>query len=348
MRSRSAAFLAFLVLTLAVVGVGCPCTNGVVNSSPDLRWWLFSNFGASKVCAEMTKRGMPLKIAQLGAASVGRFFPGQCQVQIDDARKVMILTTSGSGYVTLPVTRRVGFAITMTVEYLPDFRLESDAMYVWGKFHRFVVDPNLQIAGVENPVVNLATQTPVGTVAQSIGNSLVASEIGKGFTVVRRDDGDDFTLGHLDPPQKPHRQFKAGKGRVVLESNLSSIGTLQRDYVGPFEVTDDNAALFLHAKTTGAAVTYAIVERSVGEAWRRLYETGQPLGPPPGMVVGQGRLDANGTDANLGFPVSKGTYYIVLENTAMAPLFGTVLPIGDTVAQVGYSVEVGDRNRVNP
>ena len=344
MRSRSAAFLALLVLVLAVAGVGCPCTNSVVNSSPELRWWLFSNFGAAKVCPEMTKRGMPLQIAQLGTASVGRFFPGQCQVQVDDARKAMTMTVSGTGYVTLPVTRRVGFAITMTVEYLPDFRLESDAMYVWGRFHRFVVDPNLQIAGVENPVVNLATQTPIGSVAQLIGNGLVASEIGRGFTVVRRDDGDDFTLGHLDPPQTPKRQFKAGAGRVVLESNRSSIGTLQRDYVGPFEVADNGAALFLHAKATGAAVTYAIVERSVGEAWRRLYETGQPLGPPPGMVVGQGRLEANGAEANLGFPVNKGTYYIVLENTAVAPLLGTVLPVGDTVAQVGYSIEVGDRN----
>ena len=340
---RPRAFLALLVLVLAVVGVGCPC-NGIVNDSPSLRWWLFSNFGASKVCPEMTKRGVPLRIAQLGQGSVGRFFPGQCQVQVDDVRKAMVLTTTGSGYVMLPVARRVGFTITMTVEYLPDFRLESDAMYVWGRFNRFVVEPNLQIVGVENALVNLATLTPVGTVAQVIGNGLVASEIGKGFTVVRRDDSDDFALGHLDPPQKPVRQFQPGKGRVLLESNVTTIATVERDYLGPFEVPNDNAALFLHARTTGAAVNYTIVDRSVGEAWRRLYESVQPLGPAPGLTVGQGRLEAKGADANLGLPVNRGDYYIVLENLAPPTLLGAVLPIGgDTPATVSYSVEVGDR-----
>ena len=63
----------------------------------------------------------------------------------------------------------------MSVEYLPDFRLESDATYVWGKFSRFVSPPDLRIVGVENPVVNLATRTPAGDVATAIGNGLVAS-----------------------------------------------------------------------------------------------------------------------------------------------------------------------------
>lgn len=81
--------------------------------------------------------------------------------------------------------------------------MEDDATYVWGKFSRFTVQPNLQILGVENPVINLATQTPFGSVAGIIGNGLVASGIGKGFTVVRQEDGDDLALGHLDPPAKP-------------------------------------------------------------------------------------------------------------------------------------------------
>src|SRR5690606_23116169 len=27
------------------LGVGCPCVRNHVNASPNLRWWLFSNFG---------------------------------------------------------------------------------------------------------------------------------------------------------------------------------------------------------------------------------------------------------------------------------------------------------------
>ena len=336
------AFLALLVLSLAIAGVGCPCTRSAVNASPELRWWLFSNFGASKICPEMLKRGVPLKLPQLGAASVGRFFPSQCNVQVDDARKAIVMTASGTGYVLLPFTRRVGFYVGMGVEYLPDFRLEEDAMYVWGKFGRFVAPPDLRILGVENPVVNLATQTPVGNVATVIGNGLVASEIGKGFTVVRLEDGDDFAIGHLDPPEKPKRHFKPGEGHVVLASDLVSVYTRAREFLGPFEVAQNDAALFLRARTSGAPLTYAVVERSVGENWRRQYESAQPLGPPPGPLLSQGPIAPG--EANLGFPVNPGTYYIVLENAAPPPLLGTAIGVGEQVAQVGYSVEIGERD----
>jgi hypothetical protein len=330
-------FFALLLIALAVTGVGCPCTRSAVNASPELRWWLFSNFGASKVCPEMLKRGVPLKLPQFGAASIGRFFPAQCFAQVDDARKAMTMSVAGSGYVTLPFTHRIGFSIGINVEYLPDFRLEEDATYVWGRFNRFVSPPALRIIGVETPALNLATQTPFGNVAALIGNVIVASEIGRGFTVVRRDDGDDFALGHLDPPAKPARQFKAGDGHVVLASDLTSVYTRSREFLGPFEVADKDAALFLHAKVEGAPLTYAIADRSVGEAWRRQYELAQPIGPPPGNVIGQGPLGLG--EPNLGFPLNPGVYYIVLENTAPPPL----LNIGEPVAHVGYSVEIGER-----
>lgn len=335
------AFLLLIVLSLAIAGVGCPCTRGAVNASPELRWWLFSSFGASKICPEMLKRGVPLKLPQLGAASVGRFFPSQCHVQVDDARKAIVMSASGTGYVLLPFTRRVGFYVGMNVEYLPDFRLEEDAMYVWGKFSRFVAPPDLRILGVENPVVNLATQTPVGNVATVIGNGIVASEIGKGFTVVRQEDGDDFAIGHLDPPEKPKRQFKPGEGHVLLASDLVNVYTRAREYLGPFEVAQNEAALYLRARVDGAPMSYAIVERSVGENWRRQYESAQPLGPSPGPLLAQGRISPG--DVDLGFPVNPGTYYIVLENTAPPPLLGTAIGVGEQVAQVSYSVAIGDR-----
>lgn len=333
------AALALLVLVLAVAGVGCPC-SGVVNSSPELRWWLFSNFGASKICPEMMKRGVPLKLPQTGAASVGRFFPSSCGVQVDDQRKAIVMSASGSGYVLLPFTRRVGFSVAMGVEYLPDFRMEDDATYVWGKFSRFTVQPNLQILGVENPVINLATQTPFGSVAGIIGNGLVASEIGKGFTVVRQEDGDDFTLGHLDPPAKPPRQFKPGKDHFLLASDLTSVAGSAREYLGPFTVEENDVSLFLRANVQAAPLSYYVVDRSVGEPWRRGYETAQPLVPPPGNLIARGMLAVGET--RLAFPVGSGVYYIVLENAAPAPLLGVVG--NDTVAQVAYGVELGDRN----
>jgi hypothetical protein len=333
------ATLALIVLVLAVAGVGCPC-SGVVNSSPELRWWLFSNFGASKICPEMMKRGVPLKLPQTGPASVGRFFPSNCQVQVDDARKAIVMNASGSGYVLLPFTRRVGFSVSMGVEYLPDFHLDDDATYVWGKFSRFVVPPNLQILGVENPVINLASQTPFGSVAGIIGNGLVASEIGKGFTVVRQEDGDDFTLGHLGPPAKPARQFKPGKDHFLLASDLTSVASSAREYLGPFTVEENDVSLFFRANVQLAPLSYYVVDRSIGDPWRHAYESAQPLAPPPGNPVARGMLPVG--ESKLAFPVGSGVYYIVLENAAPAPLLGVVG--SETIAQVSYGVELGDRN----
>jgi hypothetical protein len=339
----SRAFLALLALVLAVAGVGCPCVKSAINASPELRWFLFSNFGASQICPEMLKRGVPLKLPQLGATSIGRFFPQTCHVQVDDPRKTMVMTVSGTGYVTLPVTRRVGFSITMGVEYAPDFRLADDSVYVWGKFTRFVAQPDMRIVGVENPIVNLATQTPFGTVANIIGSSVVAGEIGRGFTVVRQDDGDDFAIGHLEPPQKPKRQFRPGAGRILLASDITEVRPSSRDYLGPFEISSPGTSLFLRAKVEGNAVAYTIVDRSVGEAWRRAYEAGGAPTPPPGVVLGQGALPAG--DMNLRFPLNPGSYYLVVDNTAPATLvpLGVPLPIPEPVAYVTYGVEVGDR-----
>ncbi|MDB4945751.1 MAG: hypothetical protein JWP97_5285 [Labilithrix sp.] len=336
--------LSALLLGSLVALPGCPVARAAVNGSPELRWWLFSSFGASKICPEMLKRGLPLKVPQLGAASVGRFFPGSCNVQVDDARKAIVMTVTGTGYVTLPVARRVGVSVGITAEYLPDFRLESDAMYVWGRFNRFVVDPQIRIVGVENPIVSLATRTPVGDVATTIANGLLASEIGKGFTVVRQEDGDDFALGHLDPPAKPARQFHGGKGHVVLGSDVTQVHGASRDFLGPFEVADGNAALYFRVRVDGTPMLYTVVDRSVGEPWRRSYEQVEAVSAPPGSVVSKGALSVG--ESSLAFPVPPGSYYVVLENPAAAPLapFGVPLPaMNEQVGTVGYSVEVGDR-----
>ena len=157
--ARRAFTWAFSVALVLLGASGCGFVRGSVNASPELRWFLFSNFVAQRMCPEMLKRGVPLKLPAFGAASVGRFFPQQCHVQVDDPRQVILMSASGTGYVTLPFTRRVGFSVAISVEYAPDFRLEEDAMYVWGKFNRFVAAPDLRIMGVENPVVNLALQS---------------------------------------------------------------------------------------------------------------------------------------------------------------------------------------------
>jgi len=338
-RKPTFAFLCLIVLALAVTGVGCPCKDAV-NANDGLRWWLFSNFGASKVCPEMQKRGMPLKLAALGPNSVGRFFPQQCQVQVNDAQRTMAVTVNGTGYALLPVARRVGFYAAISVEYRPDFRFTEDATYVWGRFNRVLTAPTLRILGVENQIVNLATQTPLGDVGTVIGQGVVASELQRGFTVVHQDDGDDFALGDLQPPQKPPRPFKPGKDHTMLATDVTEIHAASRDYLGPFSVDGSGAALFLRLRVVGANLDYVVVDKGTGDLWMQSYQAGQPIGPPPMQPLSYGTAPIG--DSQRAVPLNPGLYYVVVENKAPAAPLGVPMPF-ESVGYVTYAVELGDR-----
>jgi hypothetical protein len=129
----------------------------------------------------------------------------------------------------------------------------------------------------------------------------------------------------------------------VLASDLTQVPGQSRDYLGPFTIANDDAALFFHAKVDGAPLVFYVVDRSVGEAWRRAYEAAQPVAGPPGPVLSQGALGIG--EANLRFPLQPGTYYVVVENPAAAPFapLGVSLPVPEQVGYVSYSVEIGDR-----
>jgi hypothetical protein len=327
---------------LGLSASGCACANSAVNANDSVRWWLFSNFGASKICPEMKKRGVPLKVSALGPQTIGRFFPQDCQVSVDEAHHTIAVQAQGTGYVMLPLTRRVGFYCGIAVEYRPDFRLSDDGLYVWGQFNRVLAPPDLRILGVENPIVNLATRTPVGDVATLLGQGVVESEIGRGFTVVRQDDGDDFTLGHLEPPAKPARAFNTGKGRTMLATDSVAIAPTSREYLGPLEVTGSGSALYLHTRLNGQGLVFAVVERSVGDAWRVAYQSGQPLAAPPGPTVFFGPIAPGESEQKIA--VAKGQYYVVVDNQAAAPAaMGIALPLPAANADISYSIEEGDR-----
>jgi len=293
----------------------------------------------------MLKRGVPLKLGEAGAPSVGRFFPEQCNVQVNEASQTMVMTVSGTGYAMLPVARRVGFSCAISVEYAPDFFLaEDDSIYVWGKFQRLLAPPDLRIVGVENPVINLATQTPIGTVATAIGQGIVAGEIGRGFTVVRQDDGDDFTIGHLVPPAKPPRPlrpFKVGEGRTLLTSDVTELAALSREYIGPFEVPTEDKSVVLRTRTSGAPLRYVVVDRASGDAWRRAYESALPLAAPFANPLMHGPVPP--LEGQTVLPLGKGQYFIVVENTSAPLLGGLGVGLGGQSASLSYAVELGER-----
>ncbi len=292
------------------------------------------------MCPEILKRGVPIKMSTTGPSSVGRFFPQTCSVQVQDQTRSVFILMSGTGYAYVPMAKRVGFFAGLQMEFRPDFRMESDSLYVWGKFSRMLSPPNLQLLGVENTLVNLATQTPAGNLATILGQGVVESEISKGFTVVHQDDGNDFAVGILMPPQKPPRPFTAHADHERLESDTAEIHSSSRGFLGPFVVKASGAALFAKLRVQGAPLVYSVVEKSVGDVWRQSYERGEPLGAPPGPIVAQGEVPVG--EATRTVPVRPGVYYLVLENRATSLTSLIPLPIGDTVSYVTYGIEVGD------
>ena len=68
------------VLVLAAAAVSCGLFRGAVNDSPSIRWWLFSTFGAERMCPEMLKRSAPLRLVN-GGNVIGRAGGARCGVR---------------------------------------------------------------------------------------------------------------------------------------------------------------------------------------------------------------------------------------------------------------------------
>jgi hypothetical protein len=344
-RSPALAVLVLVAMALAASQAGCA---GIVNNNPELRWQLFSMFGAQKICPEMLKRGVSVRLAER-APAIGRFFPMQCSYTTDGSRQVLTVSIAGTGYGYITPAKRIGFSVTATVEYRPDFVMAGDDIYLWAKLNRIVDGPRFQLGYVENPLIDIATNVPgVGNITNFLGNQVVSSVMTQGFTVIHNGTtGDDFTLGNIYPPTRPHHPFQVvGTDRFTFANETVDVQMGQRDYLGPFEVTSSGQALFLTMSLTGNPVDVMIVDKLTGDAWRDAYQTGRPLGPPPGPVLGGAPLQP-GPSQNMRYNLQPGTYYVVIDNTAFAgnvnpsaSFFGALT--GGTAAQVSYVAQLSN------
>lgn len=323
---------------------GCPCLESVVNPSPALQWWLFSNFGASRVCPEMLKMGVPLRL-QNGQPAIGRFFPSTCSYAVDDQRRTVAVSFSGNGYGYMSPAKRIGFSVSSSVEFRPGIQLAGDKAYVFGQFNRIITGPTFQVNYIENPVVDVAANLPgIGSMANLFGNQVVAAELTRGFTVVNTDKGNDFALGILTPPQLPAHPFDTSASeRFTFINETVEVHQGERDYLGPFEVPEAGKSLFLNFSNQGPALDIMVVPRYVGDPWRDQYQKGM-LAAPPGQVIAGGPLQANMSDSRK-YGLPPGSYYVVIDNTAAAGVVSppvSIVPLADAMARVSYVVQLGE------
>lgn len=330
---------------LACVAVGCPCIRGPVNASPALRWWLFSNFGAQRVCPEMLKQGAPLKLVP-GGNTVGRFFPESCSTVVNDSNQTVTLNFGGTGFAWTPIAGRMGFAAKAVIEYRMDFYMAEDATYVWAKVNRIVSGPDFQLGSVENKVVDWAARSPVGYIANTFGGQIVQAQLSQGFTVVHGDEGDEFTLGQLTPPARPRKPFNLKSGHhYVFANDTTEVHPEQIDILGPFEVTESDQALFLRFVVQGPPVDALVLYRGTGDLWRSALQLGAALGPPPEAPIATWALPA-GAEQRQRLPLRQGQYYVVVDNSSRIgptnPPWSPLGAVGGNAAIVSYAVELGD------
>jgi hypothetical protein len=333
------------LVMLGVIAVGCPCIRGPINASPGLRWWLFSNFGAQRMCPEMLKRGAPLKLTPEGN-TIGRFFPTRCQHVVNDETQTVAMHFGGTGFAWTPLAGRVGFSAEASVEYRMDFWMGEDAVYVWAKTNRILKGPDFQMGSVENRVVDWARRTPVGYLANTFGNQIVSSQLASGFTVVHSDEGDEFALGQLQPPQRPKKPFDTSEGdRYVFANETTEIRYHQIDFLGPFEVADDDQALFLRFRLQGPPVDILLLHRGNGDLWREQLQLGAPLAPPPSPPITAFAMQP-GAEQRKKLPLPKGQYFVVVDNSdrvgIVQPPWNPLSVVGGNSAVLSYTAEVGE------
>ncbi|HQB44807.1 MAG TPA: hypothetical protein PLV85_14430, partial [Polyangiaceae bacterium] len=303
----------------------------------------------------MTKRGallsVPVPIAGFPPA-VGRFYPQTCQSALNEDRKTLSIWMTGNGYAWTPVTQKMGFECSVAVEYKPDFHKSGDTIYVWFD----AVDtpsPQFRIVHVEQAVTNVALSLyPMEWFAGQMAQSFVKEQLAKGFTVIRQDDQDDFSLGRLAVGQRPvHPWQVVGKDRFTFANETTEIRGLQQDFLGPFEIEGKDRALFLRMQVQGPPIDVFVVSKDAGYQWRMQYQTISPPTPPPAdaSIIQSGQTPPSGYFEGW-VPVAPGAYYVVLDNSISAGSVQPPLKIPTPVdpsravgAKVSYLVQTGDR-----
>ncbi len=321
---------------------------GVLNdpSNKSLRFDILK-FGLATFCAEMLKGGAPLKFGD-DEPVVGRFFAESCDSQVldDDAHKSFVVQYTGKGYAWTNITQRLGFSSRGVVEYATDFQLHDGAMYVYFR-PRLIDGAAFQTTLVESALAQGGLAI-AGVNANQLGKHIVESQLRRGFTVIRKDasGSTDFALGIVPLGDTPFKPFEVKRTeKQILANERTEVHIGQQDYVGAFEVTDSNQALYLTVAVDGAPnADILVVQKSVGDTLLDGYvhNAGGAALSSPAM------LDDTSTQSGglwrRFVNVDPGRYYLVIDNsTKLGKSAPDTSAKDDAAAKVDYLVLVGDR-----
>lgn len=325
---------------------------GVINDPANLtlRRQLMS-FGTTQFCKELMQRSAPLRLAD-DQNVIGRFYPTSCDYKELDGGDAFV-QIAGSGYGYTQTTGRMGFTAAGAIQYNQDFLIDGSTMYAYFR-PRNIQSTNFQSQMVERVdqggIVGAVLGGTAKQLADRVGSQLVSQELQRGFTVLRRDNGEtDFGLGIVEKGQQPFHPFAIhGSSKITLANERTEVHTEQRDFLGPFQIDDDGRALWLTMSLDGAkAVDVLVLPRETADPWLGDYMHRAGVTPLTQSVLMGDVLPAGQQWART-VPLKKGSYYVVLDNTSScgptAPQAAPVGPLGagDLPAVVSYVIQLGD------
>lgn len=350
-----------IIVAMALLGTsGCPKKEtlgaasmsllgpGVINNpkNKSLRFDILK-FGLDRFCFEMTRRGAPLKLSD-DQPVVGRFFADTCSQTVldDERRKSIIVQYTGKGYGWTNLTGRIGFTAAGLAEYAPDFQLHEDgSMYIYFR-PRKIDSTNFTTLMVESSVarggMGLLNVNP-----DQIGRQIVDGQLQRGFTVIRYNDkGEtDFALGYVPKGRRPFKPFVVdSEDKVTLVNDRTEVHTGQMDFIGGFELTDSDQALYLTASIDGApGVDAFLVPKFLGDQMIEQYVKNAGAASLPQQPL----LDEALTMGQLWkrfVPAPKGVYYLVIDHSNQVGRTAPPAQVGDDrAAKIDYVVQSGDR-----
>lgn len=354
MSIRAAALRLLCAGLFASFTVGASCGQsalglfpGIVNDPHNLALRkAILEFGTSKICGEVYKRSLPLKLREEDPV-IGRFHASNCQVE-PLANGNLSVVFGGSGWVWTNLTQRMSFEAGGAVEYDTDFLMDGSTMYIYFR-QRATSAATFTIKLVEQPQTTAllgGINAVAGgqNVANDLGSQIMRGEIGKGFTVIRKPSGDvEFGLGVIEKGEHPTSPYRPdASGHPVIENDRCEIHQNQRDFIGPIEVPK-GAKLGVTLSVDGApGADLLVVPRYVGEPWLQTYTTQAVTTPPPATPMLDETVFA-GPIWHRSLTLPPGLYYLVLDNTATA---GRSAPPGfakdDRAALVSYVITLED------
>ncbi|MCL2822451.1 MAG: hypothetical protein FWD57_00495 [Polyangiaceae bacterium] len=337
-----------VILAISVSGcLGCTMAGqkalglmpGVVNDpgNRSLRRSILG-FGLDEFCKQLVNTGAPLRMRD-DEPVVGRFFARSCSSSELDSGDVFV-QLDGIAYTWTNASQRVALEVSAAIQYNQDFLMHGSTMYAYFRT-RNIAYQNTRLTLVEQSAV---LGVGIAPIADDVAPQMMRNQLERGFTVIRDSDASvEFSLGVVELGERPNKPYEVrNDGKLTLMNERSEIRGNQLDFLGPFAVPSNGQALFITMTVEGTTVVDAmVVDKMVGDQWLDLFvrNRGVPQPPLPPLVS---EVVPSGEKWQKTVRVSKGFYYVVIDNSAvvgaaMPPRGGTIPP----AALVSVVVQVG-------